>query len=1705
MKALIYRDFSDSFFEKEINPGKISKVFSEYPGDKYAVLVNGIRQSGDFEIKEGDCVTVRAIPHVTGAIIAAGLAFVAGVVGGYVAYKAKKAAENAKKEAEKIREANRNSGGDTGQDPTMPGASNTVATGKTQPFIMGRRLWTPYFLTQEWDNMRGSYWQDTVSEELRVKLTVTIDNDWGDDYDDYHARLDVEFLSAWSGRADVQFIFGNPYEDFKLTVPKGESHSIGDKISAQFNYLGSSDSTVNINGTDFHFSSSIYGIYNRENHSETITASKSITVSEAHWEKDNAEYNYRVLQAGFADQAIEEIRADDEVLVKFNPPVTETEIASSSILFPDSRIEIKQNGKAFNNKNFEYKMDVQEVGNELKLSDNESYADLNYTLPVNAKSVYIPLEFPSGLYTTNDNGSRFKRKIETLVQYSVDGGSTFKKLGTQFGKDGVIETNQRTDLYFILEHTFTDGEVINAVKNALPIKIRISCLTPKTEKGNTCDTMQIVKIRSRLVDEKEARKNSVIKYAPLLSSKVDDLSVKIGLCLKATDTNKDKASKIQIVTCGMARVWNKTLRTWSTEKKATRNPASWLLEVLTSRTHPASRIEDSEIDLENFGDFYEYCEEEGLNIDLVISTGDTKENILKKILEAGNGGLYRSIYGKLSVAIDNIKPNAIAVLNQQNIINFSAEKKLTRNVDGYRVSFTDCRYWKEDTQVFMRDGSDYADAPADVEIEETKIDSFTADSAKGNFSQVYKYMRRKLNADILRPHSYSLEVGKEGYFFPLYSKIKVQHPSLYTGLGSSSIKNLLITDGKITALELYSPAQYSKDARYGAVIHCVNREYSRILNVEYTADSTEPEILKLVTPLATDAQTVPSAENILSFGTLAEDGSFKTITTEITVTEIKQTSKGYQLSGVDYSDSLFDYGTIPQYQTNLTKPRGSLGKIPLSNDNLLNKVEEVKKEVESFVSVDVVNSVQPPADVSSCVGIAEKDGINLSAVAGGSTIFDNVKNFVYEISRDGGNNWESVNGSYYAFDRTKGKDGYPEKSAFVNYKIRSKAINSYGINSKNWKKGLVSPSDNYGTWILSAPTVTAKATEGIIEISINDEKNASVWGVKTYTLSYTDTGNKCTKSLVKKDERNYTLDIAGLYLEKADIAKITFTATVNNGAGTKTGTCTVNTDNYGTYVPAPPSVSVSVSGRGVALGFSHNHFYDFSNYEIQISKDKTTWYSFGSDDTGRNNENAWKGTKNAVTSVKGNYIAFVLALSGESSNLPIDTTYYFRSRTKGYSNNVYSDWIPTTAIARCTLANDIAANAVKTAQIENYAVTVDKIKANAVTAQKISVENIASIQAILGDVTTGSIASHGKIENGKDVPDPENSLLYLNGKNGSEEFYIGNVAKSLATDTNDSHEFLWFRKINNVFSISFKISNFIVTSVASIIKGLFKIRADSGTDFVTVNPNDAVKSMIVNGTVSAKGNFIGNLSGNADTATKLATARTLNIQDASATNTGTGASFNGSGNATIKLPATIKANITGNVSGSSGSCTGNAATATTLKTARTLNIQDADGSNTGTGASFNGSANATIKLPATIKAECIHVTQICPKNNIDSYIWFDTDADNNSKIQIYSNNAIKIISDNGINITGDVTHTGTIIPKAGTFDGATVSIGRDDGMVTIGNTTNSIGGWTTINNDCKMLGSLLINDHCHIRNYPAISGETSTDSAGNLVLNLYTN
>ena len=136
--------------------------------------------------------------------------------------------------------------------------------------------------------------------------------------------------------------------------------------------------------------------------------------------------------------------------------------------------------------------------------------------------------------------------------------------------------------------------------------------------------------------------------------------------------------------------------------------------------------------------------------------------------------------------------------------------------------------------------------------------------------------------------------------------------------------------------------------------------------------------------------------------------------------------------------------------------------------------------------------------------------------------------------------------------------------------------------------------------------------------------------------------------------------------------------------------------------------------------------------------------------------------------------------------------------------------------------------------------------------------------------------------------------------------------------------------------------------------------------------------------------FKGALVGNADTTTKLKTARTINgtsfdgsgnitttnwgtarniyIASSDGTGAGSAVSVNGGANATLKLPGTIKASLTGN-----------ADTATKLKTARTISL----GGILSGSASFDGSGNVTITAAAN---DITTITKtLAPSTN-----WSDT-------------------------------------------------------------------------------------------------------------------
>lgn len=170
----------------------------------------------------------------------------------------------------------------------------------------------------------------------------------------------------------------------------------------------------------------------------------------------------------------------------------------------------------------------------------------------------------------------------------------------------------------------------------------------------------------------------------------------------------------------------------------------------------------------------------------------------------------------------------------------------------------------------------------------------------------------------------------------------------------------------------------------------------------------------------------------------------------------------------------------------------------------------------------------------------------------------------------------------------------------------------------------------------------------------------------------------------------------------------------------------------------------------------------------------------------------------------------------------------------------------------------------------------------------------------------------------------------------------------------------------------------------------------------TTVPYENVYATNITSTNANIDNITGTLTGNASTATKLATARKINgtdfdgttaittsswgsarnisISDASNTNTGAAVSVNGSSNITLKLPSIIRGTLTGNASTATKlavskkinntSFDGSSDITTAIwGTARDVSIADNTGEHVGTKVSVNGSSNITLKLPANIVAD----------------------------------------------------------------------------------------------------------------------------------------
>ena len=808
MKAILYKELSNKQTPIELQAGlTVQEALPDFDLDNAIIVINGKIENYDYVLKDKDKVTIRLTPSgttalIVTAIVIAVVAVAAGIAGGIIAYKARKDAERAKEELEKMKKLSNSPTIDN--RPFLRGASNTIATGNNQPYVIGRHFFTPYLLC---------------------------------------------------------------YPFYEITGKDGSD-----------------------------------------------------------------QYIYTVLECGFNKQVIKKIAIDDIAIKTFKEVSSQEGVfdIDAGIFTEDGLIEIAQDGNLLTDiPALNYKVNSKTCNDEIPRDSDvkdgkKSY--LTYTLNPYAMDVDIAISFPYGLYAVNNDGDKIETQVTITPEYSLDGGLSWNKF---FFNNNGKKTNifkrciSTKELRYVAHKDFIapDYETLKTNnQTAIYIRIRSNGNAGDSSIKNDCYCFFY---QSRCYDPNKSSDTELVP-CKIIEDRERAFCTILALKLKASKINEDKLKKINIITQGIARTWNG--KEWSKEKTETRNPASWALEIETSDSHPASRYNDDELDLESFGEYYEYCEEKGYKFDWVITQNTKKDDVLNHIMEATGACIYIDIYGRRAIAIDKPQENALAVYNPQNIINIQNKKTFGRRTDGLRIKYVNSKddLFQEDTYLVMREvnGKPLEITPDSI-IKDINITGITT------FDHIVKYARRLMAIEALRPKTTIIEVGNEGVFYTPYSKILIQDDSLKIGIGKGyTIASTKWRSGILKKIYTREPLTFNAMKTYGIIVNCFTETGVQPLPIKIEGDGTTNE-LTVLTHIRASADVKPEANNIFSFGELDVDGEFSQITTPYVISQIKRSDKGFNLELVNYHEAIYESSKIPDYKSNITpKPIDTPQPIP---------------------------------------------------------------------------------------------------------------------------------------------------------------------------------------------------------------------------------------------------------------------------------------------------------------------------------------------------------------------------------------------------------------------------------------------------------------------------------------------------------------------------------------------------------------------------------------------------------------------------------------------------------------------------------------------------------------------------------------------------------------------------------------------------------
>lgn len=640
------------------------------------------------------------------------------------------------------------------------------------------------------------------------------------------------------------------------------------------------------------------------------------------------QYYNTVLEVAYNNVLIKKVRLGETTVKDF----TGTAVPQNGVYTFDpgiyydvnNLIEIRQTG-AFTNTAFNKKIIYTELNSEIPHRRTKPGMDpierqeiikewttgVVQDLPLNAMGVDLIALF-DGLRKYGDDGWE-NQTITLQPQWTtaenpqeadwVDFTNGFNQNGTY---SNTFSRNTKKQLRFIAHQDFTAAQAYGE-----QIKIRVRRLTAKAD-GSANDTVYLMGVQTYCYDAKKSSDSSLVA-AEVIESDKRDQCCRIGVRIAANTNTEGLLDAISVIEQACARTWDSENAQWSLTKTPTSNLAAWVLEILTSPHHAPSQYTDAELDLDTFGAFYEYCATEGFNADGVITNGAPKKNTIDTLLKNANAALvYNRMTGLVEVAIDNGRDYSVALLNSENIISISTTKEFKRKTDGKKVKYVNAAGgYDVDSVTFMRDGGDYD--PSTDTLTETALQFVTS------YEHAFKIAWRQMAEELAQPRVITIKAGLESAYYPLYSRVDVQHKTLKNGLAHGVIKSLTWQNSYLKKIILDGSVTFPVGTSCGVIINCVSDTGHGILALKVTGSGKTSE-LNVTTTLRNNAPLIPSAGNVLSFGELDADEEFTLVTSQMKITDAEESADGYTLTLVDYNEDVYEYGTLPTYKSNLTPP-----------------------------------------------------------------------------------------------------------------------------------------------------------------------------------------------------------------------------------------------------------------------------------------------------------------------------------------------------------------------------------------------------------------------------------------------------------------------------------------------------------------------------------------------------------------------------------------------------------------------------------------------------------------------------------------------------------------------------------------------------------------------------------------------------------------